>query len=209
MKLFMACFFSMSLILTSLSAYASDENGAKELPSFYFVEEIDNGQTFRIATCYKKTLTNAGTHCPTKTDVNRDDLNQFLAEVNSDIGASYWHHTFAIFGAGGLVLGGLGSIYAGVNTLVNKAFTGKKIAFVVSATLVAGAGHAVAEKYLEGFTIHIDSIDLRDQINSGVIEGRYSRGGTRRIFERFETFLQKYGHTVTAETENSTAVYAP
>ena len=208
---FLSVFFSISLALTSLGTHASDENEARELPSFYFVEERDNGQTFRISTCYQRAVTNAGAWCPTVTDVDRDDVNQFLADVNSTRKANRKYHDRFAFGILGAIVSGFGTFIAVVHSLDKKSLTGKKGLFLIFMGIIGVTGGLTINKYNEGSSVYLNSGALKKQIRSGIITGRMgNEKATRRILEQFEAFLQEYGRTV--ETEHSaaapTATYA-
>ena len=174
MKLLGAWVFSASLVLSLANAYAGN-TGEKPLPNFYLLEELNNGQTLRISTCYIKDYSH-NSDCPTKVDVDREDYDQFLEKLNSEIKSSQKSHIGHLFALSALLL------------IRKKGY----LNFVLPAITIMGLSINVSGD------VRVYEV-LHDQILSGVVTLGINSKANRLRFERFESFLQEYGHAVVAE----------
>ena len=193
---------SVSLILAPLSVCA-DEAETKERPSFYFSEKRDNGQTIRITTCYKKDSPNPWVSCPNKTDVDNDDLNQFLSEVSSEMESNRGaYHANRLSPLG--VLGGLAGMMLSVDNLDFPKKLARPRVFLYSGLVTVASMITVVYSHY-GATDYRNLEQLRDQIHSGLIAPNPDNRNHHQIFDRFESFLKDFGRPVVAEQSTGKA----
>ena len=192
---FLFSFSLFSLIFTS--------SRAEELPNFYLVKELNNGQTVRIETCYKKPLSNTGFHCPTKTDVDKEDLNHFLSDLNSIAGSNKTGHNLAGISGLGFVFGGAAQILTALQIfkdryMLKKSPTKGTILLLGLSTIVVGSGILGLTVNMAESNTYQSATTLRDQIHSGIIAKKRNTSERQNllIFERFEAFLQEFGRPV-------------
>ncbi len=197
MEIFKIWALLLSFVLAPLGVYATDET--EKLPSFYFLEEVEDGQTFRISACYRResVLSGSGIYCPNRVDVDREDLDRLLVEIDSEMESNFWPYVINIASLISFSGGGAGIILSVIDFFDKSPILKKRGIVFVSSGMVAFTSLMVLLYNNFGAKTYASLDELYDQILSGMVLGDDdNEDHNRRIFDRFETFLQDFGRPV-------------